>query len=140
MAAAPEFVYVPQPPSGESPFILHVGSCIARKRVDVLLKVFARLRVRDLRLVQVGGSFSGEQEDLIAQLGIRGRVTQLRNVTREEIAQLYRTAALVLQPSEAEGFGLPVVEALACGAKVLASDIPVLREGGRRSVGVRAGG
>jgi glycosyltransferase involved in cell wall biosynthesis len=41
---------------------------------------------------------------------------------------MYRRAALVLQPSSAEGFGLPVAEALACGAVVLASDLEVLRE------------
>ena len=43
---------------------------------------------------------------------------------------MYRHAALVLLPSDAEGFGLPIVEALACGAAVLASDLPVLREVG----------
>ena len=44
------------------------------------------------------------------------------------IAVLYRAARLVLLPSEAEGFGLPLIEALACGAPVAASDLPVFRE------------
>src|SRR5262249_30010208 len=57
-------------------------------------------------------------------------VVQLRGLSRATIAELYRGAVLVLQPSDAEGFGLPVVEALACGTGVLASDIPVLREVG----------
>ena len=47
---------------------------------------------------------------------------------RRPLAALYRRAALVLQPSEAEGFGLPLAEAMACGAPLLASDLPVLRE------------
>ena len=51
-------------------------------------------------------------------------------MSREQLADLYRRAAAVLVPSEAEGFGLPVVEALACGAAVVASDIPTLREAG----------
>ncbi len=46
------------------------------------------------------------------------------------LAALYRRAALVLLPSEREGFGLPVVEALACGTPIIASDLPVLREVG----------
>src|SRR2546422_5902628 len=44
------------------------------------------------------------------------------------ISAVYRRAALVLQNSEGEGFGLPVIEAMACGTPVLASDIPALRE------------
>jgi glycosyltransferase involved in cell wall biosynthesis len=50
------------------------------------------------------------------------------------LAALYRQALGVLQPSEAEGFGLPVMEALACAVQVVASDIPVLREVGGDSV------
>jgi glycosyltransferase involved in cell wall biosynthesis len=109
-------------------FLLHVGSCIARKRVDVPLDVLARVRRNGLKLVQVGGEWSPEQQDQIARLGLNGDVVQVRGLPRETIAALYRAAAVVLQPSEAEGFGLPVVEALACGAVVVASDIPVLRE------------
>ena len=46
------------------------------------------------------------------------------------LASVYRRATLVLQPSEREGFGLPVAEALACGTPVVSSDIPALREAG----------
>jgi glycosyltransferase involved in cell wall biosynthesis len=54
----------------------------------------------------------------------------VRGLTRGQLAELYRRAAAVLVPSDAEGFGLPVIEALACAAPVVASDIPVLREVG----------
>ncbi len=47
---------------------------------------------------------------------------------------IFRSRRIVLQPSEAEGFGLPLLEALACGAMVVASDIPVLREVGGGAV------
>src|SRR5439155_21990059 len=57
-------------------------------------------------------------------------ITQMPRQERPVIADLYRRAAAVLMPSESEGFGLPVAEALACGAPVIASDISVLREVG----------
>ncbi|HMC89971.1 MAG TPA: glycosyltransferase, partial [Gemmataceae bacterium] len=66
----------------------------------------------------------------IEGLGIERAVRQLRGLDRRTLAALYRRARVVLQPSEAEGFGLPVLEALACAALVVASDIAVLREVG----------
>ena len=121
--------------AGGRPFLLHVGSCIPRKRIDVLLDVFAAVRARrpDLALVQVGGQWTAPQQAQVARLGIAPAVVQVRGLTREQLAALYRAAALVLQPSEAEGFGLPVIEALACGAVVVASDLPVLREVGEEA-------
>jgi glycosyltransferase involved in cell wall biosynthesis len=115
-----------------SKYLLHVGSCIARKRIDVLLEVFAAVRQAQpqVQLVQVGGQWTADQAARIERLGLGNDVLQLRGLTRHHIAALYRQAAVVLQPSEAEGFGLPVIEALACGAAVVASDIPVLREVG----------
>jgi glycosyltransferase involved in cell wall biosynthesis len=114
------------------PYVLHVGSCIPRKRIDVLLDVFAAVRRQapGLLLVQVGGDWTAPQRERLGRLGLGASVVQLRGLERRHLAGLYRRAAAVLQPSEAEGFGLPVVEALACGAVVLASDIPVLREVG----------
>jgi glycosyltransferase involved in cell wall biosynthesis len=138
---APEFAAGPA--DGEAraaadgrPFLLHVGSCIPRKRIDVLLDVFAAVRGRrpDLALVQVGGQWTAPQQQQAARLGIAPAVVQVRGLTRGQLAALYRAAALVLQPSEAEGFGLPVIEALACGAVVVASDLPVLREVGEGAV------
>jgi glycosyltransferase involved in cell wall biosynthesis len=131
---APE--YTPQPANVEKPidhpFILHVGSCVPRKRIDVLLAVFAGLRTTHpaLQLIQVGGEWTAPLQAQITRLGLASSVQQLRGISRSQLAGLYQQAAVVLQPSEAEGFGLPVVEALACGAIVVASDIPVLREVG----------
>ncbi|NDJ16222.1 glycosyltransferase [Myxacorys almedinensis] len=111
------------------PFILHVGSCIPRKRVDVLLEVFAQLHEHpNLRLVKVSGEWSLEQEQQIDRLNLRSRIDHWHHLSRDAIAELYRRAAVVLLTSEAEGFGLPLIEALACGAIPVVSDIPVLRE------------
>jgi glycosyltransferase involved in cell wall biosynthesis len=57
-------------------------------------------------------------------------VVQCRGLERATIAALYRRAAATLVTSEAEGFGLPLIEALACGSIVVASDLAVLREVG----------
>ncbi|MBC8106761.1 MAG: glycosyltransferase family 4 protein [Anaerolineae bacterium] len=113
-------------------FVLHVGSCIPRKRIDILLHAFARLRARrpDLRLVKAGAEWSAADRALIEALGLADAVVHLSTQPRSAIAELYRRARIVLMTSDAEGFGLPVVEALACGAIVVASDIPTMREAG----------
>lgn len=137
LGVANEFAPVALRPVGlplevNSPFLLHVGNNIPRKRLDVLLDVFAAIRAQDpdLRLVQVGGPWPTNCNEQIARLGVGQSVTQVRGLTRDQLAELYRRAAAVLVPSEAEGFGLPVIEAMACGAPVIASDIETLREAG----------
>jgi glycosyltransferase involved in cell wall biosynthesis len=123
-------------PLAGAPYLLHVGSCIPRKRVNVLLDVFAEARRKrpGLHLIQVGGEWSDEHRRQIAGHDIKTAVHQLPRTGQAEIAALYRRAALVLMPSQAEGFGLPVVEALSSGAIVVASEIPVFREVGGDAV------
>ncbi|AGC42429.1 group 1 glycosyl transferase [Myxococcus stipitatus DSM 14675] len=120
---------------GGRPYLLHVGSAIPRKRLEVLFEVFAALRARhpDLRLVQQGGALNASQREQVARLGIGEALLQPPFQQRATLAGLYRNAKAVLIPSEAEGFGLPLVEALACGAPVIASDLPVLREVGEET-------
>lgn len=115
-----------------SPLIVHVGSVIPRKRIDVLLKTVARMaELHDnLTLVRIGGDFTMDQKELVRSLGLVDRIRVMPRLTRLEVANWYRKSDLVLITSESEGFGLPVIEALACGASVVASDIPVLRETG----------
>lgn len=114
------------------PWVLHVGSCIPRKRIDVLLDVVAELRRArpDLLLVKVGGEWTAGQSERITRNGLARSVVHVQGIPRTELAETYRRAPAVLVPSESEGFGLPVIEALACGAAVVASDIPPLREAG----------
>lgn len=113
-------------------YVLHVGSSIPRKNPEGLLHIFARLSRHEpeLRLVQIGGSFSDAQLELARALGVREQLVQQRGLPRAALAALYRRAALVVLPSVAEGFGLPVIEAQACGAIPLVSDLEVLREVG----------
>jgi glycosyltransferase involved in cell wall biosynthesis len=119
-------------PPGMYPELLHVGSTISRKRIDVLVRVFAAVSRchPNVRLIRVGSPFTQEQEMLARSLGIREHIDCLDHLDSPLLADCYRRASLVLQPSEAEGFGLPVIEALACGTPVIASDIAPLREVG----------
>lgn len=146
LGVAPEFTHDGTGPSVPwldgltgSPWVLHVGSCIPRKRIDVLLDVVAsaRQRLPDLKLVKVGGEWTADQRRQLEQLGLTGAVVHRVGLSRPELAEVYRRAPVVLVPSESEGFGLPVVEALACGAAVIASDLPVLREVGGEVVTYR---
>ena len=113
-------------------FLLHVGSTIPRKRIDILLRAFAaaRQQVPGLELVRVGGEFAPAQQRLAAKLGVADAIVSLPNLERDLLAAVYRESALVLLTSESEGFGLPLAEALACGTPVIATAIPVLREVG----------
>jgi glycosyltransferase involved in cell wall biosynthesis len=121
----------PPEPDGP-PDLLHVGSTIPRKRIDVLLETFAAVRktFRGARLLKVGGSLTPDQNRLAQLLQIAEAIVVLGRLDRSTLAAIYRRADVVLQPSEAEGFGLPLAEALACGAPVVASDLPALREVG----------
>ena len=112
--------------------ILHVSSTIPRKRIDVLLTMFSQFRTMDpdARLVRVGGELTREQHRLADRLGVTSAIVQLPFLERPQLAALYRRASIVVLPSDREGFGLPLVEAMACGTPVIGSDIPALREVG----------
>lgn len=112
--------------------ILQVGSALKRKRIDLLLEVFAALRSRlpGARLVRAGGRMSNELRARAEQLGIAGAIIELPMLDQPVLAAAYRRATCVLLPSDSEGFGLPVLEAMACGTPVIVSDLAVLREVG----------
>jgi glycosyltransferase involved in cell wall biosynthesis len=130
------------PIDAEVPEVLHVGSVVPRKRIDVLLNVFAGVRTRHsrARLVRVGGPLTAAQQRQAARLEVADHIVTLPFIDRRVLAAVYRRAALVLQPSEREGFGLPVAEAMACGTPAVASLVPALCEaGGYAAVYCRVG-
>ena len=129
-AADDELARLLPPDCGKVLWLLSVGSTIQRKRLDILLRVLAAVRqdLPDVRLMRVGGALTVEQLRLASDLGVQNAIVELGFVTREVLAAAYRRAGLLVHTAEAEGFGLPLIEAMACGCRVAATDLPVLRE------------
>jgi glycosyltransferase involved in cell wall biosynthesis len=102
------------------PFLLYPANRWPHKNHERLFEAFALLRAREpeLRLVLTGTGHARVPEGVEA----RGRISS------EELVDLYRRAAALVFPSRYEGFGQPVLEALACGCPVACSDLPPLRE------------
>lgn len=120
-------------------YLLYVGGISPHKNLETLIEAFAALaedaEMNDVRLVLVGDyqhdSFTtchAELLQLAGRLGIEQRVLFTGFVPDEELAHFYSAAAAFVFPSYLEGFGLPAVEAMACGAAVIASDAGSLPE------------
>jgi glycosyltransferase involved in cell wall biosynthesis len=104
-------------------FVLHVGTLQPRKNIPTLLEAFAQLPDPDLHLVLAGGKgwLFDEIFRRVQALGLEKRVRFTGYVADEELPLWYNAATLFVFPSVYEGFGMPVVEAMACGAPVVAS-------------------
>jgi glycosyltransferase involved in cell wall biosynthesis len=105
-------------------WFLWVGALEPRKAPDVMARGWARARAAglDAELVVVG---DGRSSDILRGPGVRRLGTVPR---REDLFELYAGALAVVTPSWAEGYGLPPLEAAACGTPALVSDLPVFRE------------
>lgn len=109
-------------------YMLFVGSRGAYKDFDTLLLALGRVRASSLSLIAVGGGDLDDRElARIEQLGLVGRVRQT-TTDDDELARLYSYADALVMPSRYEGFGLPVVEAMASGCPIVLSDIEIFRE------------
>jgi glycosyltransferase involved in cell wall biosynthesis len=124
--------------TARKPYILSVGVEHPRKNLISLLRAFRRLkedaRHRDLRLIKLGGpGYRGKHFRewtlaAIAELGLQNEVELVGRVESEALAAYYSGAECLVMPSLAEGFGLPVIEAMACGCPVIVSDRDSLPE------------
>lgn len=121
-----------QPPAtvAAEPYVLTVGTLEPRKGHELVLRAAGRSSLADIRLVFAGpdGGSEARLRVIADELALTDRLTILGAVDDGTLSALYRRAAVVCMPSLAEGFGLPVLEAMSAAAPVIASDLPVVRE------------
>jgi glycosyltransferase involved in cell wall biosynthesis len=111
-------------------FILTVGAHRPHKNHDVLIRALAQLPA-SVALVIVGSSdprFPDLLPRQIAELGVQARVKLVPDVAEDWLPAVYRAASVFAFPSMSEGYGIPVLEAMAAGTPVVMSDIPTLSE------------
>ena len=140
LAAGPE--YKPQPPSEVSRvverygikgrYVLAVGNVQPRKNLTRLIEAFGSVssEVADVEIVVAGRSTwrGSEVETAVAQLGLREKARFVGYVPDEDLPALYTGAAVFCYPSLYEGFGLPPLEAMQCGAPTVVSNVASLPE------------
>ena len=126
-------------PWNGAPFILCVAQHRRNKNIPFAINVFRRLhslRViaagTQLLIVGIPGPESSRIRRLIQEPGLAHRITLAHGISDPELRWCYRNCDLLLAPSIAEGFGLPVAEAVLAGCRVVCSDIPAFREIGAR--------
>jgi glycosyltransferase involved in cell wall biosynthesis len=115
---------------GDGPVVLCVAQKRPYKNQEVLLRALAHERLRSVRLVLPGAAsaYSERLEELALELGVSQRLHQPGWLDDADLEGLYRLASCVALPSRLEGFGLPVLEAMARGVPVACSDRSALRE------------
>jgi glycosyltransferase involved in cell wall biosynthesis len=124
------FPTLPRSPDQEEPYLLYVGELFERKNLATVLAALANGDPR-LRLLLAGPADPDSLRrlrDRCAELGLRERVTHHGFVSEKSLAELHAGAAALVLPSLEEGFGRPVLDAMARGVPVIASDIAALRD------------
>lgn len=114
------------------PYLVHTGGFDARKNLPMLLRAFARAAPQlgpEWRLVLVGAPHSGNPTvyppiwPTIDEMGLQKRVLLTGRISEREKHAIYRHARMAVNPSRSEGFGLPILEAMAHGVPVIASNL-----------------
>jgi glycosyltransferase involved in cell wall biosynthesis len=128
LAASAEFK--PIPIQSENPYFLYVGNLEPRKNLERLIEGFARMPGKDYQLIIAGNRwYHGEAAEAKARaLGLNGRVKFLGYVPRAELPALFSGATAFVYPSLLEGFGLPILESMACGTPVITSNNSSMKE------------
>ena len=110
------------------PYLLHVGNTKEHKNIARLIKAFACAKIdQNIRLIFIS-KITEDLAKLIQENKLTSRIIFSSTLSEQELAALYRGAMGLTFPSLYEGFGLPVVEAMACGIPVLTSNTSALPE------------
>jgi len=115
----------------EMSVVLHVGHVDFYKNIEGLLRIFAKIRERagaGVTLVRVGPRLTPPQRALASRLGLKDDLVEIGPLPSARLPEIYRTATVFLFPSLYEGFGMPPLEAMACGVPVVSSDAGALGE------------
>jgi len=113
----------------DAPFILYVGGRAKYKGFSDLVTAYSQWTLRhDLKLVVVGNEWTKQEAELLSKIGIQHQVRLLGGIDDRQLCDLYNQARAFVYPSHCEGFGLPLLEAMACACPVIASSIPSTRE------------
>jgi len=142
LGASPKFRPIPRPENLEFldrtygirfPYFLFSGRWEPRKNLLRILQAFAQFKGRfpsEVKLVLTGLRtwWAPQADALISRLGIEGEVVDLGKSPVDELPFLYSGALALVFPSLWEGFGLPVVEAMACGTPVITSNVSSMPE------------
>ncbi|MEM7117718.1 MAG: glycosyltransferase family 1 protein [Chloroflexota bacterium] len=136
LAASDVFQRLPaEKPLYKRPFLLYVGNRIHYKNFSGLLTAFAAWpRRAEFDLLVVGRPFSSLEQRQLAELGVAEQVVLASTVmgktavSDQLLCQLYNQARAFVYPSLGEGFGIPLLEAIACGCPIVASRIPTTEE------------
>jgi glycosyltransferase involved in cell wall biosynthesis len=112
------------------PYLLFVSTVQPRKNLDRLLDAFEFLGLPDLTLVVAGksGWMSANLEQRIQRQSLEGRLLRLGHVADHDLPALYAGAAAFVLPSLFEGFGMGIIEAMACGTPVVTSNVGSMAE------------
>ncbi|MCI1030787.1 glycosyltransferase family 4 protein [Raoultella terrigena] len=112
----------------DSKYVLSIGNRKKHKNESRAIEAFSKSTLSLTHKFLFTGDASEELESIIKKYSLQGKVIFLGKVSDEHLAEIYRGAEMLLFPSLYEGFGLPVVEAMACGTPVITSNGTSLRE------------
>jgi glycosyltransferase involved in cell wall biosynthesis len=118
-------------PNNETPYLLYLGRQDPYKNLHRLIEAFAKISHSDIQLWLAGSPdkrYTPKLQRQIEELGLRDRVKFLDYVLYQQLPILLNQALALVFPSLWEGFGLPVLEAMACGTPVIASNLSSLPE------------